>query len=74
MDILFGGDRMRATSKATSKNSVICVSREMLPQILGCGQATADKISREAGARIKVGKRILIKIDKLSAYLDTLAE
>lgn len=65
---------MRATAKNILLNNSICVSREVLPQILGCGQATADKLSREAGARIKVGKRILIKLDKLNAYLDTVSE
>lgn len=69
-----GGANMRTTAKTTLGNESICVSREVLPQLLGCGQATADRISREAGARIKVGKRIIIKLDKLNAYLDTVAE
>ena len=66
---------MRATTanRRLERNS-ICVSREELPLILGCGQSTADRLSREAGARIKVGKRVLIKLDKLNTYLDTVAE
>ena len=65
---------MRKTRIETFNNLAICVSRESLPQLLGCGQSTADKLAREAGARIKVGKRILVKLDKLNAYLDTVVE
>ena len=65
---------MKRTTEMVMGGNTICVSREVLPQLLGCGQATADRISREAGARVKVGKRILIKIDKLNEYLDTVAE
>lgn len=58
---------MRQTKKVKEQyqENAICVSRTELPQLLGCGQATADKISVEAGARIKIGKRVLIKIDSL---------
>ena len=62
---------MRATAKRVSENGTICVSREALPAILGCGQATADKLARAAGARVKVGKRVLVKLDKLNEYLDS---
>lgn len=66
---------MRKTmSKVPKMENSLCVSRDMLPSLLGCGQSTADRISREAGARIKVGKRVLIKIDKIINYLDTLTE
>ena len=65
---------MKATTNKGLESNSICVSREALPLMLGCGQATADRLSREAGARIKVGKRILIKVDKLNAYLDTVTE
>ena len=65
---------MKATTKASLGNGTICVSREALPGILGCGQATADRLSKEAGARIKIGKRVLIKLDLLTAYLDTIVE
>lgn len=52
--------------------SPICVSREDLAKMLGCGQNTADKIAYAANARIKIGKRVLIKIDKINKYLDEL--
>ena len=62
---------MRKTRAEMCNDSTICVSREALPQLLGCGQATADKLARAAGARVKVGKRVLVKLDKLNEYLDS---
>lgn len=52
----------------------MCVSRTELPEILGCGQYTADKISRRAGARIKVGKRVLVYLPRLEAYLKEITD
>lgn len=47
----------------------MCVTRKELPQYLGCGLYTADRIARKAGARIKVGNRVLIYLPKVEAYL-----
>lgn len=66
---------MKKTIERTQElTQVICVNRTELPKLLGCGQATADRISVDAGARIKIGKRVLIKLDKLNSYLETIAE
>ena len=54
-------------------NMKLCISRKELPELLGCGQATADRIAREAGARIKVGKRILILVSRVQEYLEEIA-
>lgn len=55
--------------KITENSTRMCVTRTELPELLGCGQYTADKISRKAGARIKVGKRVLVYLPKLEEYL-----
>lgn len=65
---------MKKTKTFDITETTMCVPRERLPQLLGCGQATADRISIDAGARIKVGKRVLIKLDILNQYLETVAE
>lgn len=65
---------MVKTKKVKVDEMTICVARDRLPELLGCGQSTADRISREAGARIRVGKRVLIKLDKLNAYLEQIVE
>lgn len=48
----------------------LSVSRRQLPIILGCGQATADKIAKEAEARFCLGKRVLIFLPKIQEYLN----
>lgn len=52
----------------------LCLTRSELCTYLGCGQATADRVSREAEARIKVGRRILILTEKVEDYLRSSAE
>lgn len=47
----------------------ICVTRLELPALLGCGQPTADKIAEDAEAKIYIGKRLLISVDKIKMYL-----
>ncbi len=65
---------MRKTVEREDTIQILCVNRTELPKLLGCGQATADRLSIDAGARIKIGKRVLIKLDKLNSYLETIAE
>ena len=55
--------------KSNETNKRLCVTRKELPQYLGCGLYTADKIAKESGARIKVGNRILIFLPKVEEYL-----
>lgn len=65
---------MKETKKFDINATTICIPRAKLPQLLGCGQSTADRIAMDAGARIKIGKRVLIKLDKLQRYLESQAE
>lgn len=64
---------MRKTKNNSLNETSLCISREKLAEMLNVGLATADRISREAGARIRIGKRVIIKIDKVKAYLEKLA-
>ena len=52
----------------------ICITRKELPQLLGCGLQTADKIAREAEARVVIGHRVLINVAKIRRYIDEVAE
>ena len=66
---------MKKTNLNDINESVpICVSREQLAKLLGCGQASADKIAREAEAQIRIGRRIIIKLDRVNNYLEQVAE
>jgi hypothetical protein len=44
-----------------------------LRELLGSGLATARRIGEEAGAKIRIGKRVLWRVDLIEEYLDTLA-
>ena len=47
------------------------MNRGQLSQLLGgCGAATAQRIAREAGAVIKVGRRTLFSVPKIRRWLD----
>lgn len=46
----------------------ISVTRLELPKLLGCGQPTADRIAKEANARLYIGERLLISVDKVRDY------
>ena len=46
-----------------------CVKRKEFMRILGCGQYTADKIARQSGARVEIGRRVLIYMPKVNQYL-----
>lgn len=57
---------MASTEKNTKR---LCITRRELPGMLGCGQYTADRIARQAGARVQIGKRVLIYVPKIEEYL-----
>lgn len=52
----------------------ICITRTELPKYLGCGQASADKLAANAEARIVVGKRVLISVDKIREYIKIMSQ
>jgi len=63
----------------TSENNTlafqrIAVDTKALAEILSCGKVTAIKIGETAGAKIKIGKRVLWNVSKIQAYLDTISE
>ena len=53
-------------------NTPVCVNRKEFMKILGCGQYTADKIARQSGARIEIGRRVLIYMPKVNQYITDL--
>lgn len=52
----------------------ITVSAETLAGMFDCGRATAVKIGEDAGARIKIGRRVLYNVSKIQKYLDSISE
>lgn len=52
----------------------LSVTASTLAGMLDCGEFTARKLGDKAGARIKVGKRVLYSVDKIAEYLVAVAE
>lgn len=67
---------MIARTKDTSIPTVakMCIDTAELQQMLCTGRKTAVEIGTAAGARIKVGRRVMWNVKKISEYLDTISE
>lgn len=64
---------MRKTTERNSEN-LVTVDIDGLTAMLSCGAPSARKIAEEAGARIKIGRRVLYSVDKIKKYVDAIAE
>lgn len=51
----------------------LCIDTAELQQMLCAGRKTAIKMGIEAGARIKVGTRVMWNVRKISEYLDSIS-
>lgn len=61
----------------TTNNPVenpILLDMSTLQGTLHCGRYTAEKVAKEAGARVQIGKRVLYDRKKIEAYISTIAE
>ena len=60
----------------TKRNNSLCISQritvntETLAEYLDCGRATAVRIGNSAGARLKIGSRVLWRVDLIENYLN----
>lgn len=64
--------RTKNTSIPTSAK--LCIDTAELQQMLCAGRKTAIKMGIEAGARIKVGTRVMWNVRKISDYLDSISK
>ena len=51
----------------------IAVDIKTLSSMLSCGQATARKIGKEAGAEIRINRRVLYNVEKVREYIDSIS-
>ena len=51
----------------------IAVDIEKLSAMLSCGRGTARKIGAEAGAEIRVNRRVLYNVEKIKEYIDSIS-
>lgn len=61
-------------TRATYAETPLTVDIEKLASLLSCGHATARKIGADAHARVVIGRRVLYSVDRISRYLESLAE
>lgn len=61
--------------KRTNVDAVqpIAVDVKTLAALLGVGRNSALKVGADAGARIQIGSRVVYNMEKINAYLETLA-
>ena len=65
---------MKTTNKIPMDGIELAGDTNKLASKLGCGICTAIKIGTEAGAKIKVGRRVLWNFSKVQSYLDSISE
>ncbi len=51
----------------------IAVDIKTLSSMLSCGHATARKIGAEAGAEIRINRRVLFNVKKIREYIDSIS-
>ena len=65
---------MRKTSSFNNVSNSLSVDTRGLQAILNCGRGTATEIGTRAGARIKVGRRVLWNVTKVQNYINSLSD
>lgn len=64
----------KTTKREMKPENKILVDTDELQQVLSSGRSTAVKIGTEAGARIKVGRRIFWNASKVKNYVNSVCE
>lgn len=65
---------MKSTSKRTDSKEPITMTMDEFIASIGAGRHTANRIAEEAEAKIYIGRRILINVDKVRRYLNKISE
>ena len=50
------------------------IASKQLREMLNCGRSTAEKIANDAGARVKIGKRVLWNVKKIDEHLEKISK
>ncbi len=66
---------MRCAKRMAATDEPILVSSDRLQEYMpGCGKGTAVKIGIEAGARVKIGRRVLWNLPIIREYLNSISK
>ncbi len=68
-------ERSKNMNKTVYRESkqFLTVDIERLSAMLSCGHATARKIGKEAGAEIRINRRVLYNVEKVREYIDSIS-
>ena len=50
------------------------IDSKQLREMLNCGRSTAEKIANDAGARVKICKRVLWNVKKIDEHLEKISK
>lgn len=50
------------------------IDSKQLREMLNCGRSIAEKIANDAGARVKIGKRVLWNVKKIDEHLEKISK
>lgn len=56
------------------EQDALLVDTRTLQRITGCGRDAATKIGNDAGARVRVGKRLLWNVEKIKKHISLISE
>lgn len=62
----------RRTQRKTE--NLLYVDKDELAAMLMCGRASADRVGKAAGARVRIGKSVRYNVAKVQRYLDGLTD
>lgn len=65
---------MNVTAKRECLEQPLTMTMEDFISYVGAGRYTATKIAEQAEAKIYVGRRVLVNVEKAKAYLDSISE
>lgn len=60
-------------TKRQETECTIAVDIKTLSSMHSCGHATARKIGAEAGAEIRINRRVLFNVKKIREYIDSIS-
>ena len=60
--------------REVNEPEALLVDTRTLQRITGCGRDAATKIGNDAGARVRVGKRLLWNVEKIKKYISLISE
>lgn len=66
--------RKRTVNERVRLDEMKALNREQLADYLSLGTQNATKLAEEAGAVIRIGKRVLFNRDLVNQYIDEISE